>query len=34
VEDLRAIGRDDQADKLESNLKKLKALIETDQRKE
>jgi hypothetical protein len=34
VEHLRAIGRDDQADRLESNLEKLKALIESKQRKE
>jgi len=30
VEHLRAIGRDDQADKLESNLEKLKALTEAE----
>jgi hypothetical protein len=30
VDHLRAIGRDDQADKLESNLEKLKALTEAE----
>jgi hypothetical protein len=33
VEHLRAIGRDDQADKLEEYLKKLRALTEVEKRK-
>jgi hypothetical protein len=33
VEHLRAIGRDDQADKLKANLEKLRALIEAEKRK-
>ncbi len=34
VEHLRAIGRGDQADKLQANLEKLKALTEAEKRKE
>jgi len=34
VEHLRAIGRDDQADRLEGNLEKLKALTKAEKRKE
>jgi hypothetical protein len=34
VEHLRQIGRDDQADRLEANLKKLRALTETEKRKD
>ncbi len=34
VKHLRAIGREDQAHRLEANLKKLKALNEAEQRKE
>jgi hypothetical protein len=34
LEHLRAIGRDDQADKLEANLKKLRALTEAEKGKE
>ena len=33
VKHLRTLGREDQADRLDGNLKKLKALIEADQRK-
>jgi hypothetical protein len=33
VEHLRAIGRDDQANKLEANLEKLRALTEAEKRK-
>jgi hypothetical protein len=33
VEHLRRIGRADQADKLEANLKKLRAVIAADKRK-
>jgi hypothetical protein len=33
VEHLRAIGRDDQADKLEANLQKLRALTEAEKGK-
>lgn len=33
VEHLRAIGRDDQADKLEANLEKLRALTEAEKGK-
>ena len=34
VEHLRAIGRDEQADKLEANLQKLRALTGAEKRKE
>ena len=34
VEHLRTIGRDAQADKLEGNLEKLRALMEVEKRKE
>ena len=33
AEHLRAIGRDDQADRLKANLEKLKALMEAEKRK-